>query len=102
MISHDVAPGDSLPVFTLPLTVQRLVMEAGVNRDFTPIHHDSAVARSHGAPNMFANNLLLQALFEATIREWMGLAGRLKALRFRIMARRNDSELRRRGRRDPG
>lgn len=75
-----VAVGEELPPFSLALTLQRLVMEAGANRDFAPIHHDHPVARAAGAAAPFANVMLIQALLEATLREWMGLDGRLRKL----------------------
>jgi acyl dehydratase len=76
----DIAPGEQVPVFDLPLTVQRLVMEASVNRDFAPIHSDKELARAAGAPTMFANVMLLQAVVEGALRTWMGDAGRLRRL----------------------
>ncbi len=79
---EDVREGMETTTFSLPLTVQRLVMEAGVNRDFAPIHHDREVARATGAPDMYANTMLLQAIFEAMLRTWMGLGGRLRRLAF--------------------
>jgi acyl dehydratase len=78
----DVADGVELPPFSVPLTMQRLVMEAATNRDFTPIHHDREIARATGAPDPYANTMLLQAIFEATVRQWMGLGGRLRRLGF--------------------
>jgi len=68
--------------FVLPLTIQRLVMEAAVNRDFAPIHFDCDFARATGAPGPYANTMLLQAMFEAIIRNWMGPGGRLRTLAF--------------------
>jgi acyl dehydratase len=82
----DVEEGAELPEFSLPLTVQRLVMEAAANRDFAPIHHDRDIARATGAPDPYANTMLIQAVFEATLREWMGLAGRLGKLKFAMRA----------------
>ena len=35
---EEVKVGDELPELALPLTVQRLVMEAAANRDFVPLH----------------------------------------------------------------
>lgn len=68
--------------FDLPLTIQRLVMETGCNRDYAPIHFDREFARGTGAPDPYANTMLLQAMFEAVIRTWMGLHGRLGTLAF--------------------
>ena len=78
----EVAAGTDLPPFPVPLTMQRLVMEAAANKDFTPIHHDRELTRATGAPDPYANTMLVQAVFEATLREWMGLAGRLRKLQF--------------------
>jgi len=77
---EQVTDGDYLPTFPLALTLQRLVMEAGVNRDFAPIHHDREVAQAAGAAGPFANIMLVQALLEATLRGWMGLDGRVRRL----------------------
>jgi acyl dehydratase len=82
----DVREGTELPEFALPLTIQRLVMEAAANRDFAPIHHDREITRATGAPEPYANTMLTQAVFEATLREWMGLAGRLRSLKFKMRA----------------
>lgn len=78
--------GTEIPEFALPLTMQRLVMEAAANRDFTPIHHDRELTRATGAPDPYANTMLIQSVLEATLREWMGLAGRLRTLRFSMRA----------------
>ena len=78
--------GTEIPEFALPLTIQRLVMEAAANRDFMPIHHDRELARATGAPDSYANTMLIQAVLEATLREWMGLTGQLRKLRFNMRA----------------
>lgn len=84
MIEHfqDVRPGMALRPFAVPLTLQRLVMEAGVNRDFAPMHHDRDEARLSGAPDVYANTLLIQAIYEAALRQTFGLAARLRGLTF--------------------
>jgi len=76
--------GDRLPAFTVPLTLQRLVMEAAVNRDFSPMHHDRDGARATGAPDVYANTFFFQSYLEVTLRRWMGPAGRLMMLDFRM------------------
>jgi acyl dehydratase len=86
LLVPDVAVGDEVPVFTLPLTLQRLVMEAGVNRDFTPLHHDDEDTRLTGAPRSYANTMLIQAFIEATLRTWMGDRGRLRELAIRMVS----------------
>lgn len=56
---EEVKVGDELPELALPLTVQRLVMEAAANRDFVPLHHDDAAAQRTGAPAMFCQHVVL-------------------------------------------
>ena len=51
--------GVELPAIDIPITLQRLVMEAGANRDLSLIHHDTAVAKATGAPDAFANTFFL-------------------------------------------
>jgi len=76
----DVVEGEALESIAFPLTVYRLVMAAGANRDFNAIHHNSEVARASGAPEMYANNLLLQGMWERTVRRYIGLAGVIRRL----------------------
>ena len=41
-----ISPGQALPEISVPITLQRLVMEAGANRDLSLIHHDTKVAQA--------------------------------------------------------
>ncbi|WP_175855953.1 MaoC/PaaZ C-terminal domain-containing protein [Burkholderia anthina] len=77
---EDVIEGESLDSIAFPLTVYRLVMAAGANRDFNSIHHNSEVARATGAPEMYANNFLLQGMWERTVRQYIGDAGTIRRL----------------------
>ncbi len=72
---EDVKEGDEVPQVAFPITIQRLVMAAGANRDYNGIHHNREIARSYGAPDMFCNNFFLQAMWERTVREYIGLRG---------------------------
>ncbi len=75
-----VAVGDELGPISIPITLQRLVMEAGANRDFSLIHHDRDVARATGAPDAYMNTFFIAGMFERLLREWMGHAGRLQKI----------------------
>ena len=77
----DVHVGDDLDPVAYPLTVYRLVMEAGANRDFNSIHHNSQYAQSRGAPEMYANFAFLMGMWERAVRDWMGPAGTFVAIR---------------------
>ncbi|HWV64056.1 MAG TPA: hypothetical protein VN019_10520 [Oxalicibacterium sp.] len=77
---EDVEEGDVLPTLHFPITVYRLVMAAGANRDFNAIHHNSEYAKASGAPEMYANNLFLQGMWERTVRDYIGLGGVIRKL----------------------
>lgn len=78
---EDVQEGDELPSLQFPLSVYRLVMAASANQDFNSIHHNSEYAKKTGAPDMYANNIFLQGMWERTVREYIGNAGMIKSLR---------------------
>lgn len=75
---EDVKEGDEVPPITFNITVQRLVIEAGGNRDFAPIHHDTVLTQRQGVEEMYANNVFVQGMWERTVREFIGLDGRIK------------------------
>jgi acyl dehydratase len=75
-----VSVGDELDPVSIPVTLQRLVMEAGANRDFSLIHHDGDVARATGAPDAYMNTFFIAGMFERLLRNWMGPAGQLNAI----------------------
>ena len=75
---EDVAVGDILEPVSIPITLQRLVMEAGANQDLSLIHHNRDVAKSTGAPDAYMNTFFIVGMFERLLREWMGLGGQIK------------------------
>ena len=83
--------GEHLPEISIPITLQRLVMEAGANRDFSLMHHDGSIARTAGASDAFANTFFLMGMFERLVRDWAGPQARftkmgpLKMLNFNIV-----------------
>jgi acyl dehydratase len=81
-----ISVGESLPPFTVIVTLQRLVMEAGANRDFAPIHVDLDAARESGAPSPYANTTFIETMFEALIRQWAGLDALLRVIEFTMTA----------------
>lgn len=79
---EDISAGEALPALRVTITLQRLVMEAGANRDFSPIHFDRDVARASGAPDVFANTTFNETLLEAAIRQWAGPSARIRTIEF--------------------
>lgn len=78
---EDVKIGDELTSVAFPITVYRLVMEAGAERDFNSIHHNTEYAQNTGAREMYANTSFLLGMWERTIRDWIGLDGTITAFR---------------------
>lgn len=76
----DVNEGDELPPVTVQLTVQRLVIAAGANRDFNAVHHDTYLTQKTGVREMYANNALVQAFWERSVREYIGVRGWIRKL----------------------
>ena len=77
----DVRVGVAIESVEFPLTVYRLVMEAGASRDFNSIHHNSEYARSTGAPEMYAATSFLLGMWERAVRDFIGPAGTIRAIR---------------------
>ena len=77
---ESVSAGDKLAPISIPVTLQRLVMDAGANRDFSLIHHDRDVARATGAPDAYMNTFFIAGMFERLLREWMGPRGRINKI----------------------
>jgi acyl dehydratase len=78
---EDVSPGQDIAEVAFPLTVYRLVMAAGSTRDFNSIHHNGEYARATGAPDMYANTSFLLGMWERAVRDWIGSAGTIRAIR---------------------
>ena len=77
---EDVEEGAPVPEVRFPLTVHRLVVHAGANHDFAPIHHNADVARAQGAPDMYVNNVFLLGMWERAVQEFIGLDGVIRQI----------------------
>jgi acyl dehydratase len=77
---EDLSVGQAVPAVRFPLSVYRLVVVAGANRDFNSIHHNSEWARGTGAPDMYANVLFLQGMWERCVRQFIGVGGTIRQL----------------------
>jgi acyl dehydratase len=75
---EDVQVGDQVPSVTINVTVERLIEYAAAVWQFHPIHHNTRFAQKTGAPDMYANNTVVQGWIERTAREYLGLDGRIK------------------------
>jgi acyl dehydratase len=83
----EVVEGQPVDPVAFPLSLYRLVVEAGANRDFNPIHHNRDWARSQGAPDVYANSVFLLGMWERAAREFIGVEGTIRSMSgFRMRA----------------
>jgi hypothetical protein len=76
----EVAVGAEVPPFAMWLSYQRIVMSVAVDRMFSGIHHNRDRARAAGFADIIFNTRSYEMLFEAMLRRWIGLDGRIKRL----------------------
>lgn len=76
--------GDALPEQTIEMTATRIVAGALATRDFMPVHHDHAYARSQGAPDIFMNILSTNAYCSRYLTDWAGADGFVRRLALRL------------------
>jgi acyl dehydratase len=84
--SADVAVGDELPSFELPITSTVIVAGAIASRDFMPAHHDAEFARAQGAPDMFMNILTTNGYVARFISDWAGPEAMIRKIAIRLGA----------------
>jgi acyl dehydratase len=78
---EDTYVGQELLSEQFPLSLYRLVVAAGANRDFNSIHHNPGYAAASGAPTAYANHIFLQGMWEKSVRRYIGSAGTIRAVR---------------------
>ena len=77
----DVAVGDPIGPVEFALPLYRLVVAAGGNRDFNSIHHNRSYAVATNAPDAYASTFFLMGAWERAVRDWIGDAGTIRAIR---------------------
>jgi hypothetical protein len=77
----EVAVGDAVGPVEFALPLYRLVVAAGGNRDFNSIHHNRSYATATNAPDAYASTFLLMGAWERVVRDWIGDAGTIRAIR---------------------
>ena len=82
--AKDVAVGDQLPSFDLPVTSTVIVAGAIASRDFMPAHHDSEYARRQGAPDMFMNILTTNGYVSRFVTDWAGPEAMVRKIAIRL------------------
>ena len=78
--------GDKLPPLEIDISTGLIVGTALATRDFEPVHHDKAVAKSTGLPDVFMNILTSQGLMERFVTDWSGPEAVVKSLDVKLGA----------------
>jgi acyl dehydratase len=84
--SSEVAVGDELPPFELPVTSSVIVAGAIASRDFMPAHHDAEFARGQGAPDLFMNILTTNGYVARFVTDWAGPEAMIRKIAIRLGA----------------
>lgn len=81
---EDVAVGDVLDGFSLPLTMTRMALQVSGTQDFYPVHHDRTFAREGGHADIFINTGFIRGALCRLVTDWAGDAGFVKRLGFQM------------------
>ena len=84
--STEIAVGDKLPPFNLPVTSTVIVAGAIASRDFMPAHHDREFAMAQGAPDMFMNILTTNGYVSRFVTDWAGPEAMVRSIKIRLGA----------------
>jgi len=76
----EVAVGGEVPPLSMWLSYQRIVMSVAADRMFSGLHHNRDTARGRGFADIIFNTRGYEMLFEAMLRRWIGLDGRIRRL----------------------
>jgi uncharacterized OB-fold protein/acyl dehydratase len=84
--ARDLAIGDELPLWVLPVTATRVVSGALASRDFQTVHHDREMALRQGSADIFFNINTSVGYLQRYLTDWSGPEAVLTALRVRLGA----------------
>jgi acyl dehydratase len=82
----DVEVGDQLPELAIPLTTTLIVASAIATRDYQDVHHDVALAKERGTPNIFMNILSTNSFVGRYVSDWAGPEALIRAIAIRLGA----------------
>jgi acyl dehydratase len=77
---------DELPPLPIPLTPSVIVAGAIASRDYQDVHHDPALAREKGSPDIFMNILTTNGYIGRYVTDWAGPDAIVKKVAIRLGA----------------
>ncbi|MBZ9596821.1 MULTISPECIES: MaoC family dehydratase [Streptomyces] len=78
--------GDTLPPLEIAVTRTLIVAGAIASRDYQDVHHDTALAREKGSPDIFMNILTTNGLVGRYITDHLGPRAVLRKVAIRLGA----------------
>ena len=84
LVWSQIRIGDAVAALEVPISASRIVAGAIATRDFMPVHHDVAYARTQGAPDIFMNILSSNAHCSRFLTDWAGPEAMVKRLSIRL------------------
>jgi acyl dehydratase len=78
------AVGDTLPELVIPLTPTLIISTAIASRDYQDVHHDPALAKERGSPDIFMNILSTNGFVGRFITDWAGPDAVIKKVSIRL------------------
>lgn len=78
--------GDTLPPLEIPVTRTLIVAGAIASRDYQDVHHDAALAREKGSPDIFMNILTTNGLVGRYVTDHLGPHAVLRKVAIRLGA----------------
>ncbi|MDP4503075.1 MULTISPECIES: MaoC family dehydratase [unclassified Nonomuraea] len=76
--------GAVLPELSIDLTPTVVVSTALATMDFTPVHHDTQLARAQGSKDIFLNILTTMGLVERYVTDWAGPEAVIKRINVKL------------------
>jgi acyl dehydratase len=78
--------GDELPPLEIELTPTLIISTAIASRDYQDVHHDPALAKERGSPDIFMNILSTNGFVGRFITDWAGPDAIVKTVSIRLGA----------------
>jgi uncharacterized OB-fold protein/acyl dehydratase len=83
---NEVEVGQELGPCPIPITPTLIVSTAIASRDYQDVHHDPALAKKRGSPNIFMNILTSGGLCGRYVTDWAGPDALMRSIRIRLGA----------------